>query len=46
MAFEENLSSKNYEEARNYAVLCLNSYRKYKVTFVVAGQEKRENKRI
>ena len=31
MAFEEHLLRKNYEEARNYALLCLNAYRKYKV---------------
>ena len=30
-AFEEHLLRKNYEEARNYALLCLNAYRKYKV---------------
>lgn len=31
-AFEEHLLIKNYEEARNYALLCLNAYRKYKVS--------------
>ena len=31
MAFEEHLLRKNYEEARNYALLCLNAYRKDKV---------------
>ena len=30
-AFEEHLLRKNYDEARNYALLCLNAYRKYKV---------------
>ena len=30
-AFEEHLLRQNYEEARNYALLCLNAYRKYKV---------------
>ena len=30
-AFEEHLRQKNFEVARNYGLLCLNAYRKYKV---------------
>jgi hypothetical protein len=31
-AFEEQLLRKNFKEARNYGLLCLHAYRKYKVT--------------